>query len=195
MGGAGQTGLRLNNGVNTSLRPSTSNSLAGRTGASAGSLHVPGVGRVTPQHVSNFLSMPNHHNVGGVGGNRTNLTNLSSRTTNINNINSFNRINNTQVTRINNNLNNGFRNNFNRHGFRNGFGFYGYPYFGYGFGSPFFNNWAYGVRGFWNPYGYYGPGYGYGPGYVGGPYGACYWQRQRYWDGYGWAARNVRVCE
>jgi hypothetical protein len=45
------------------------------------------------------------------------------------------------------------------------------------------------------PYGYYGgPGY-YGPGYVGGPYGPCYWQRQRYWDGYGWAARNVRVCE
>ena len=29
----------------------------------------------------------------------------------------------------------------------------------------------------------------------GGPYGPCYWQRQRYWDGYGWAARNVRVCE
>jgi hypothetical protein len=45
------------------------------------------------------------------------------------------------------------------------------------------------------PYGYYGPGYSYGPGYVGGPYGPCYWQRQRYWDGYGWAARNVRVCE
>ena len=43
------------------------------------------------------------------------------------------------------------------------------------------------------PYGYYGPGYG--PGYVGGPYGPCYWQRQRVWDGYGWAVRNVRVCE
>src|SRR5262249_33786799 len=37
------------------------------------------------------------------------------------------------------------------------------------------------------PYGYYGPGYGYyGPGYyAGGPYGPCYWQRQRFWDGYG----------
>ena len=51
-----------------------------------------------------------------------------------------------------------------------------------------------------NPYrygpGYYGPGYGYGPGYyAGGPYGPCYWQRQRFWDGYGWRARNVRVCE
>ena len=52
-----------------------------------------------------------------------------------------------------------------------------------------------------NPY-YYGPGYGpgygyYGPGYPaysGGPYGPCYWQRQRFWDGYGWRVRNVRVC-
>jgi len=49
--------------------------------------------------------------------------------------------------------------------------------------------------------GYYGPGY-YGPGpyyygspaYVGGPVGPCYWQRQRFWDGYGWRARSVRVC-
>jgi hypothetical protein len=53
-----------------------------------------------------------------------------------------------------------------------------------------------------SPY-YYGPGYGpgygyYGPCYTaygdGGPYGPCYWQRQRFWDGYGWRARNVRVC-
>jgi hypothetical protein len=60
-----------------------------------------------------------------------------------------------------------------------------------------------------SPY-YYGPGYGpgygptpyYGPRpYYGGPayvaaqdpYG-CYWQRQRFWDGYGWRIRNVRVC-
>jgi hypothetical protein len=57
-----------------------------------------------------------------------------------------------------------------------------------------------------NPY-YYGPGpyyggprpypyYGYGgPAYVaaGDPYG-CYWQRQRFWDGYGWRIRRVRVC-
>jgi hypothetical protein len=47
---------------------------------------------------------------------------------------------------------------------------------------------------------YYGPGY-YGPryyGYYGGPaYVAapgCYWQRQRFWDGYGWRIRHVRVC-
>ena len=46
-----------------------------------------------------------------------------------------------------------------------------------------------------SPY-YYGPGYGYGQGYYdGGPYGPCVWQRQRFWDGYGWRARNVRVCE
>ncbi len=39
----------------------------------------------------------------------------------------------------------------------------------------------------------YGPGYGY---YGGGPaYGPpCYWQRQRFWDGYGWRIRRVRVC-
>jgi hypothetical protein len=48
--------------------------------------------------------------------------------------------------------------------------------------------------------GYYGPGYGPGYGYYGrpayvanDPYG-CYWQRQRFWDGYGWRMRNVRVC-
>jgi hypothetical protein len=53
-----------------------------------------------------------------------------------------------------------------------------------------------------SPYGYgpgyygYGPGYGYygGPAYVAAdPYG-CYWQRQRFWDGYGWRIRRVRVC-
>jgi len=51
-----------------------------------------------------------------------------------------------------------------------------------------------------NPY-YYGPGY-YGPRpYYGGPayvavpgYYDCYWQRQRFWDGYGWRIRRVRVC-
>jgi hypothetical protein len=44
--------------------------------------------------------------------------------------------------------------------------------------------------------------YGYGPGYY-GYYGApayvvddgCYWQRQRFWDGYGWRFRRIRVCE
>lgn len=55
-----------------------------------------------------------------------------------------------------------------------------------------------------SPY-YYGPGpYYYGPGprpYYGGPayvanepYG-CYWQRQRFWDGYAWRFRRVRVCD
>ena len=46
--------------------------------------------------------------------------------------------------------------------------------------------------------GYYGPGYGYyggGPGYVADDYyGGCVWQRQRFWDGYGWRIRRVRVC-
>jgi hypothetical protein len=42
---------------------------------------------------------------------------------------------------------------------------------------------------------YYGPGYGYyggGPAYVADD--GCYWQRQRFWDGYGWRVRRVRVC-
>ncbi|MBR0963400.1 hypothetical protein JQ554_04735 [Bradyrhizobium diazoefficiens] len=42
------------------------------------------------------------------------------------------------------------------------------------------------------------PAYGYGgPVYVaepGPPPPPCYWQRQRYWDGYGWVIRPVRVC-
>ena len=42
----------------------------------------------------------------------------------------------------------------------------------------------------------YAPGYG-GPAYVVDPgYGeSCIWQRQRFWDGYGWRVRNVRVCD
>ena len=48
-------------------------------------------------------------------------------------------------------------------------------------------------------YGGYGPGYyGYGPGYAaygGGPYyGGCYVTRQRFWDGWNWRVRRVRVC-
>jgi len=47
--------------------------------------------------------------------------------------------------------------------------------------------------GYWPGY-YYGPGYGYygGPAYVADDY--CVWQRQRFWDGYGWRVRRVRVC-
>ena len=52
-------------------------------------------------------------------------------------------------------------------------------------------------------HGYYGPGY-YGPSYYApGPayveepgYGPeCYLQKQRFWDGYGWRVRNVRICD
>ena len=48
--------------------------------------------------------------------------------------------------------------------------------------------------GYYGP-GYYGPGYGYygGPAYVAAP--GCYWQRQRFWDGYGWRVRSIRVCD
>jgi hypothetical protein len=48
-----------------------------------------------------------------------------------------------------------------------------------------------------SPYGY-GPGYYYGPGYPAYYPGYdgydCYWQRQRFWDGFAWRVRNVRVC-
>ena len=50
-------------------------------------------------------------------------------------------------------------------------------------------------QGYYGP-GYYGPGYGYysgGPAYVAEP--ECFWQRQRFWDGYGWRVRNVRICD
>ncbi|UGY17089.1 MULTISPECIES: hypothetical protein [Bradyrhizobium] len=45
--------------------------------------------------------------------------------------------------------------------------------------------------------GYYAPGYAPGPAYVAEPgYGAdCVWQRQRFWDGYSWRVRRVRVCD
>jgi hypothetical protein len=45
--------------------------------------------------------------------------------------------------------------------------------------------------GYYGPRRYYGPAYVADPGYYGPP---CYWQRQRFWDGYGWRVRNVRVC-
>jgi hypothetical protein len=35
----------------------------------------------------------------------------------------------------------------------------------------------------------YGPAYYYGP-----PPGPCYWRRERFWDGYGYVVRRVRVC-
>jgi hypothetical protein len=43
-----------------------------------------------------------------------------------------------------------------------------------------------------SPY-YYGPPAYYGPAPVYyGPH--CWWQRERFWDGWGWRIRRVRVC-
>jgi hypothetical protein len=39
---------------------------------------------------------------------------------------------------------------------------------------------------YYGPYGYYGPAYYPPPG--------CYWQRQRYWDGFMWRVHPVQVC-
>jgi len=36
-----------------------------------------------------------------------------------------------------------------------------------------------------------GPYYGPAPVY----YGDCYWTRERFWDGWGWRVRRVRVCD
>ena len=32
------------------------------------------------------------------------------------------------------------------------------------------------------------------PAYVEGPPPGCFWRRERYWDGYGYVVRPVRVC-
>ena len=56
------------------------------------------------------------------------------------------------------------------------------PYY-YGYGPGYYRPYG--------PYGYYGPAYVAAPGYYGG---GCVWQRQRFWDGYGWRIRRVRVC-
>jgi hypothetical protein len=54
--------------------------------------------------------------------------------------------------------------------------------------SPYYYGPGY-YPGYYRPYGYYG-----GPAYVADePYG-CYWQRQRFWDGYAWRVRSVRIC-
>src|SRR3954468_11732496 len=45
--------------------------------------------------------------------------------------------------------------------------------------------------------GYYAPAPGYygRPAYVAEPVEDCIWQQQRFWDGFGWRVRNVRVCD
>jgi len=62
---------------------------------------------------------------------------------------------------------------------------------------------AYAQRDGWGPgpgpRTYPGPGgYPYWPGYVDAPVGEavgpCYWKQQRFWDGYGWRERRVRIC-
>jgi len=218
LGGLGQSGIRLNQGAHTSLnqgahtalRPggTTSTALNARTATGAGALHVPFAGRVTPQHLNSFLAMPNRAGAGGLAGtNVRNISHLGGHTnvnhTNINN--SFNRLNVTQVNRINNNLNTGFR---HHHGFNRGFGFnngFGFNSFGFGWGNPFFYNWGLGITNFWNPYGYYGlfgnrfwaTNYAYFPysrySYYGAGYPYSYWWGTPSWGGlnswfpsYGW---------
>ena len=44
-------------------------------------------------------------------------------------------------------------------------------------------------------YGYYGPGYYYAPGPVNYRGPGCYWTQRRFWDGWAWHVRRVRVCD
>ena len=62
---------------------------------------------------------------------------------------------------------------------------------------------AHAQRYLYGPGNYYGPGYYYppqsyyyngAPAYAADPAGPCYWQRQRFWDGFGWRVRSIRVC-
>jgi hypothetical protein len=58
--------------------------------------------------------------------------------------------------------------------------------------SPYYYGYGPGYYRPYGPYGYYGgPAYVAAPGYYGD---GCVWQRQRFWDGYSWRFRNVRVC-
>jgi hypothetical protein len=54
-------------------------------------------------------------------------------------------------------------------------------------------------NGYYGGPGYYAPAPRYygGPAYVVDPgyEQPCIWQKQRFWDGYGWRVRNVRVCD
>ena len=54
-------------------------------------------------------------------------------------------------------------------------------------------------NGYYGGPGYYAPAPRYygGPAYVAEPGYAedCIWQKQRFWDGYGWRVRSVRVCD
>jgi hypothetical protein len=156
----------------------------GSAGIGASGFHHGGHGgHVTPQSLNNFLSM--HHRGGGIGaggfanggrGSGFPISHVGGRG-GINN--SFNNINITQLNRINNNINTGFRHH-------HGFGYYngyGFNRFGYGFGSPYWNNWGFGVRSFWNPYGYWGL---FSPRFWATNY--CYfpWYRSYYWWGSGY---------
>jgi hypothetical protein len=141
-----------------------------------GALHLPFAGRVTPGHVGNFLSLSNRGgvNAGGLnagGGLRgTQLVNASHSI----NHGNWNHLPNSQITHINNNLNGAFH----HHG---GFGT-GHIHngFGYGFGSPYWNNWAGGVRGYCNFNRFYGC---FSPRFWATNY--CYypWRRSYYWWG------------
>jgi hypothetical protein len=113
-------------------------------GRGTGALHVPFAGRMTPNDLGKFLSLPNR------GGSGSGLANGSARGTQVINASrhtasNFRNLPVSQLNRIQTNVNGAFRNtsfvNVNR--FNNGFGF------GFG-GNPYWNNWAGGIRSYCN---------------------------------------------
>jgi hypothetical protein len=188
-----RTGNNLGRATDVTPRPERTNlrpnfdGIAGSRGRGAGDPDRANgaiAGRVTPQNLDNFLSLRGRNWEGGRNGdgNRANLNSIA-RTNIVNN--RFQSLNVTQINRINNNINVGFRNHrgWNNWGrFNNGFGF--------GWGSPYWNNWAWGVRGFWNPWRYYNC---FTPRFWATNYCHFPWRRSYYWWGaqpwtYWWSA-------
>jgi hypothetical protein len=159
---------------------------AGAVGAAAGAARAASGGRITPQNLDNFLSL---RGSGGRFGALASQQGLNvARTGTRGNVSSFNNVNIAQINRVNNNLNAGFRHYHGNHwhgshghwhhgNWHRG---YGFSRFGFGFASPYWNNWAFGVRSYWNPWGYNSL---FTPRFWATNY--CYfpWRRSYYWWG------------
>ena len=75
-------------------------------------------------------------------------------------------------------------------------GFHGGGYHGVSWGGGWRASYRWHGPDWWGATGVGGYGYGYPYGYV--PYygnDGCFLVRQRFWDGYGWRARAVQVCD
>lgn len=169
----------------TTLRPNSTqrlNSIAsggagrsnpGRVNTSPGNIRFSSANRVTPQNLNNFLSLRNSPPGVRPGGSQyMGLARSGGQRP-------WRNLNVTQVNFINTNINNVFR-GYHGYGFHRGYGLNG---FGFGYRTPYWNNWAFGVRSFWNPYGYYGL---FTPRFWATNYAYFPWRRSYYWWGGGY---------